>query len=63
VQTPEERSFKRLEYNAQSLQDADCVVITTNHSDFDADFITKNSKLVVDLRNVISEASDKVYKL
>jgi UDP-N-acetyl-D-glucosamine dehydrogenase len=63
VQTPEERSFKRLEYNAQSLQDADCVVITTNHSDFDADFITSNSKLVVDLRNVISEASDKVYKL
>jgi UDP-N-acetyl-D-glucosamine dehydrogenase len=45
------------------LADADCVVITTNHKSFNAEFIEKNSKLIVDLRNVITEASDKVYKL
>jgi len=63
VQTPEERTLNRLEYSAETLAAADCVVITTNHSDFEADFITSNSKLVVDLRNVIPDASAKVYKL
>jgi len=55
--------FKSTELNAQVLEEADCVVITTNHSLFDADFIEKHSKQVVDLRNVIKEASEKVYKL
>lgn len=63
VQTPEGRTFTRLEYSAETLAAADCVVITTNHSDFEADFITSNSRLVVDMRNVIPNASEKVYKL
>lgn len=45
------------------LSNADCVVIVTNHSVFDANFIFEHSKLIVDLRNVIKESSDKVYKL
>ncbi|WP_297094244.1 nucleotide sugar dehydrogenase [uncultured Draconibacterium sp.] len=63
IKTEGDNSFVSTELNEKTLQDADCVVITTNHSVFDADFIEKNSKLVVDLRNVIKEASDKVYKL
>ncbi|WP_319482737.1 nucleotide sugar dehydrogenase [uncultured Draconibacterium sp.] len=55
--------FESLEMAESVLAAADCVVITTNHKSFDADFIEKNSKLIVDLRNVIKEASDKVYKL
>ncbi|KJF44434.1 nucleotide sugar dehydrogenase [Draconibacterium sediminis] len=55
--------FESLEMAEPVLAAADCVVITTNHKSFDADFIEKNSKLVVDLRNMIKEASDKVYKL
>ncbi|WP_319500553.1 nucleotide sugar dehydrogenase [uncultured Draconibacterium sp.] len=55
--------FKSIEMVESSLAAADCVVITTNHKSFDADFIEKNSKLIVDLRNVIKEASEKVYKL
>lgn len=47
----------------ETVKEADCVVITTNHSDFDADFIEEHAKLVVDMRNVIKEASGKVYKL
>jgi UDP-N-acetyl-D-glucosamine dehydrogenase len=49
--------------NAKTLAEADCVVIATDHSVFDASFIEMHSKLIVDLRNLIKEASDKVYKL
>ena len=48
---------------AETLGEADCVVISTNHSAFDAAFIEEHSKLIVDLRNMIKLASDKVYKL
>lgn len=45
------------------LQNADCVVITTDHSLFSAQQIVDNSQLVVDLRNLIKFKSPKVYKL
>jgi len=48
------------------LSSVDCVVFTTNHSCFNADYIVKKSQLVVDTRNVIkniSIESDKVFKL
>ncbi|RIJ49704.1 nucleotide sugar dehydrogenase [Maribellus luteus] len=48
---------------AETLGEADCVVVSTNHSAFDAAFIEEHSKLIVDLRNLIKQASDKVYKL
>ncbi len=51
------------EMSESVLADADCVVITTNHSGFNAGFIEEHSQLIVDLRNVIKEASEKVYKL
>lgn len=63
VTTPEKNQFHSVELNASTLQSADCVVITTNHSTFDPHFIESNSNLVVDLRNLIKKASDKVYKL
>jgi len=63
IKTEGNRIFTSKHLSEETLNDADCVVITTNHSVFDADFIELNSKLVVDLRNVIKEASDKVYKL
>ena len=55
--------YKSVELTAEQLLSADCVVITTNHSIFDSGFIEKHSKLIVDMRNVIKEASEKVYKL
>lgn len=36
-----------------NLQKYDCVVIATDHSEYDGDFIARNSKLVVDTRNLI----------
>jgi UDP-N-acetyl-D-glucosamine dehydrogenase len=63
IKTPDGKSFASVDLDKERLASADCVVITTNHSVFDAGFIEKQSKLIVDLRNVIKEASDKVYKL
>ena len=63
IKTEEGNVLESVDLNKESLQEADCVVITTNHSVFDAEFIQTHSELVVDMRNMISEASDKVYKL
>lgn len=55
--------YQSVELNKEILNEVDCVVITTNHSDFDIDFIVEESKLIVDLRNATKELSNKVYKL
>lgn len=61
--TDEGRTYCSSEFSAKLLNEMDCVVISTNHKAFDADFIVKHSKLVVDLRNLVKESSEKVYKL
>lgn len=63
IKTGEGNELESLQLTEEALAEADCVVVTTNHSVFDADFIQSHSKLVVDMRNVIKDASDKVYKL
>ncbi len=63
VKTNEGREYKCVELTAKTLQNTDVVVLTTNHSVFDIEFIEKNAKLIVDLRNMIQESSEKVYKL
>lgn len=45
------------------LADADVVVLTTNHETFDISFIQQYASLIVDLRNMIKESNEKVYKL
>lgn len=50
---------------AENLRKYDCAVIVTDHSVYDPEFIVKNSKLVVDTRNLvknISKYKDKVKK-
>ena len=37
----------------ETLDDADVVVLTTNHSTFDIAFIQKYSKLIMDIRNMV----------
>lgn len=61
--TPKGHKFSSLALTGELLSTADCVVLTTNHDCFDVDFIVKQSKLIVDLRNMVKEKSDKVYKL
>jgi UDP-N-acetyl-D-glucosamine dehydrogenase len=63
VETHNHSYLQSVDLNPQVLNEADCVVITTNHSAFDAQKIKKHSRLIVDLRNVIKDADENVYKL
>lgn len=63
ISTPNGIRYKSVELDGNRLAGSDCVVITTNHDNFDPDYILTNSTLIVDLRNMIKEKSDKVYKL
>lgn len=52
--------------SAEKLQEADCVLIATDHSDFDYDWIVENSKIVVDTRNAtrgVKNHRDKIVKI
>ncbi len=54
---PETRKYKikkkSVELTQDNLSAYDCVVIVTDHSVYDPDFIAKNSKLIIDTRNLI----------
>ncbi len=56
-------TFTSADLSAKALKKADCVILTTNHDTFNVDFIQKHAKMIVDMRNMIEEASDVVYKL
>ena len=55
--------YRSIPLTAESLRKADCVVLTTNHDAFDIEFIKEHAKMIVDMRNMVKENSDKVYKL
>ncbi|MAE08755.1 MAG: UDP-N-acetyl-D-glucosamine dehydrogenase [Bacteroidetes bacterium] len=63
VKTNEGRTFVSVQLSQETLENADCVVLSTNHMGCDVEFIKKNSTLIVDLRNMISEKDDNIYKL
>ena len=63
TKTEDGKTLKSVELNEQTLKNADVVVLTTNHSSFDTDFIQKHAGMIVDLRNMIKENGEKVYKL
>jgi UDP-N-acetyl-D-glucosamine dehydrogenase len=63
VQTYGNAFLQSVHLTAEALQIADCVVLTTNHDAFDVEFVKKHSRLIVDMRNMIKESSDTVYKL
>lgn len=62
IETHKNNKFDSVELTEDNLKNADVVVITTKHSIYDAEFILKNSKLIVDLTNMMSP-NDKTYKL
>ena len=63
VKTNGGNKLNSAELSAETLAQADCVVLTTNHDAFDMEFVQKHARLIVDMRNMVKEASDKVYKL
>ncbi len=63
IKTNDGNKLKSIELNEQTLSNADCVVMTTNHDAFDIELIQKHARLIVDMRNMVKEASETVYKL
>lgn len=63
LHTEEGHTLESYKLTEELLASADAVVISTNHSQFDANWILQHSKIVVDMRNAIPNASEKVYKL
>ncbi len=44
--------MKSIDVNNENIKDYDCVVIGTDHADFDYEMIRKNAKLIVDTRGM-----------
>lgn len=61
---PQVEGLKSIPLTESSLRNADCVVITTAHSDYDYKQIVKNARLVIDSRNATKGIkSKKIIKL
>lgn len=58
-------TFHSQALTAETLSDADVVVITTDHSTYDAEFIVEHAKSVVDTRNLTKNIknNEKISKL
>ncbi len=52
-----------VELTPENLQKYDCVLISTDHSAYDWDFIVKHSKLVVDTRNATKDVIENRNKI
>jgi UDP-N-acetyl-D-glucosamine dehydrogenase len=63
ARTHDGNQYHSVELTAETLAEADVVVLTTNHSAFDVKFIKENACLIVDMRNMIKEANENIYKL
>lgn len=58
--------LKSVVLDQETLQSADCVVITTDHSSYDWEWIVENSQLVMDTRNAtqaVNHYSERIVKL
>ena len=56
---------KSIPLTAENLQRYDAVLISTNHSAYDYDFVVKNSRLIIDTRNAtanVKEGKEKIIK-
>lgn len=63
IKTHKGISYQSIALTPESLNDADCVVLTTNHKVFEMGLIKGNARLIVDLRNMVGERNNNVFKL
>ena len=54
-----ERKWESLSLNENLLSQADCIVITTAHNDYDHKWIVENAKLIIDTRNATKNLNNK----
>ncbi len=52
-----------IDLTSEILEESDLVVLTTDHSIFDYDFIYKHARLIFDTKNAFKNYKEKVYKL
>lgn len=52
-------NLKCAKFSKGTLKSADCVLIVTDHTNIDYGFIVKNSKLIVDTRNILKNIEDR----
>ncbi len=58
--------FKSVPLTKSLLRSSDCVLITTDHSSYDYDFIVQHAKLIIDTRNAtkhVKEGREKIVLL
>lgn len=53
-------NLKCAPFDRESFADSDCVIIVTDHSKIDYKFVAKNSKLVIDTRDILKDIKDRV---
>jgi len=53
-----ERDWKSQPRSEELLKEQDCVIIVTDHSVYDWEFIAKNAKLIFDTRKATKEIRD-----
>lgn len=58
-----ENTYKSLPLTKELLQEQDVVVITADHSAYNAEFIVKHSKSVVDTRNLTKHINNDLHKI
>ena len=56
-----ERHWKSQPRSEELLKEQDCVIIVTDHSDYDWEFIARHAKLIFGTRNATGEIQNK-YK-
>jgi UDP-N-acetyl-D-glucosamine dehydrogenase len=55
--------IESVELTREILKESDLVVLITDHSIFDYEFIYKNANLIFDTKNAFKNYSEKIYKL
>jgi UDP-N-acetyl-D-glucosamine dehydrogenase len=58
-----ELEIESVELTREILRESDLVVLITDHSIFDYEFIYKNANLIFDTKNAFKNYSEKIYKL
>jgi UDP-N-acetyl-D-glucosamine dehydrogenase len=58
------KKLKSVKLDEKLIQSFDCVLITTDHTNYDYNFIVKNAKLIVDTRNATRKSKNtKIVKI
>lgn len=63
IKTHKGITYQSVALTPEKLRQVDCVVLTTNHKVFEMEMIRKYARLIVDMRNMVKESSENIFKL